>query len=34
MNSTEKRINQFSIVYMINSTLHVNKVFKEQVGNS
>ena len=25
MNSIEKRMNQFAIVYMVNSTLHVNK---------
>ena len=31
MNSTEKRINQFAIGYMVKSALHVNKVFREQV---
>ena len=31
MNSTEKCINQFVIGYMVNLTLHVNKVFREQV---
>ena len=29
--TTDKRINQFAIGYMINPTLHVNKVFIEQV---
>ena len=28
---TYKQINQFSIVYMINPSLHINKVFREQV---
>ena len=28
-----KRINSFSIGYMINTILHVNKVFREQVEN-
>ena len=32
--TTYKIINQFSIGYMINSTLHVNKVFREQVENA
>ena len=34
INSTEERINQFSILYMINPTLHVNKLFRDQVENS
>ena len=29
--TTEKQINQFSIFYMLNPTLHVNKLFIEQV---
>ena len=31
LSTTEKQINQFSIGYMINPTLHGNKVFREQV---
>ena len=29
--STDERIHRFSIGYMVNSSLHVNKVFIEQV---
>ena len=32
--TTDKQINQFEIGYMINPTLQVNKVFREQVKNS
>ena len=32
--TSEKRINQFEIGYMIKPTLHVNKVFREQVKNA
>ena len=32
--TTDKRMNLFEIVYMINPTLHVNKVFREQVENA
>ena len=31
INSTEKRTNQFSVEYIINPTLHVNKMFREKV---
>ena len=31
INSTETSINRFSIEYMVNRTLHVNKVFREQL---
>ena len=34
MNSIEKRMNQFSIGYMINPKLHVNKVFRDKIENS
>ena len=30
----EERINEFAISYMVNTTLHVNKSFKEKVVNS
>ena len=29
INSTEKRINPFEIVYMVNPRLHINEVFRE-----
>ena len=29
---TRERSNDFAIGYMVNSKLHVNKVFKEQLG--
>ena len=29
--TTDKKINQFEIVYMINPSIHVNKVFREKV---
>ena len=32
INTTEERIDPFSIRYMIKPTLHVNKVFRYQVG--
>ena len=32
--ATYEQINQFSIVYMINPSLHINKVFIKQVENS
>ena len=32
--TTEKKINQFSIGYMTNPSLRVNKVFREQVEKS
>ena len=32
--SIDDSINQFSIDYIINPSLHVNKVFREQVENS
>ena len=28
LHNTEERINEFTIGYMVNPTLHVNKVFK------
>ena len=31
MDITEKRMNQFPIIYMINPRLNVNKVFRDQV---
>ena len=34
INTTEERINQFEIGCMINPTLHVNNVFKDQVENA
>ena len=34
INIIEKQINQFSLGYMINPTLHVNKVFRYQVEKS
>ena len=34
MNSTEKRNNLFSIGYMINPTLYVNRAFRCQVENA
>ena len=34
INKTEERINPFAIGYMINSTLHVNKVFIDKVENT
>ena len=33
MYTTDERINIFSIGYMINPTIHINKVFREQVKN-
>ena len=32
MNITEKRINQFSIVYIVNPKFYVNKALEDQVG--
>ena len=32
--TTEKQMNQFAIGYMINPSLHINNVFREQVENS
>ena len=32
INETKKRINEFTIGYMINTGLNVNKSFREQVG--
>ena len=34
INTRDERINQFAIGYMINPTLHVNKVFRDQVKNA
>ena len=31
INNAEKPMSQFEIGYMVNPTLHVNKVFREQV---
>ena len=31
INNTEERINKFTISYMVNPTLHLNKSFKEKV---
>ena len=32
INSTEKRMNQFAIGYLVNHTINVTKLFREQVG--
>ena len=32
--ATDEKINQFAIGYMIKPSLHINKVFREQVENA